>query len=68
MDLFHTEGSNDVEQVLRLIPPCVSNDMNEELTRTVGEKEIREALDHMDPRKAPGIDGLSSLFLKRIGR
>lgn len=59
MDLFHTEGSNDMDNVLALIPNCVTNKMNEVLTRHVDAREIQEALTHMDPRKAPGIDGLS---------
>lgn len=62
LDLFHLKCRIDAEQVLSLIPHCALNEMNEELTRTMGEKEIREALDHMDPRKALGIDGLSGLF------
>lgn len=64
MDLFHFDCSNDADQVLSMIPHCVSPEMNEELTRLVREKEIFYALDHMDLRKASSIDGLSGMFFK----
>lgn len=40
--------------------------MNETLMGSMGDKEIMEAMNEMDPRKAPGIDDLSSFLFKEI--
>ncbi|KAH1114480.1 hypothetical protein J1N35_007858 [Gossypium stocksii] len=39
--------------------------MNEALMGQFTDKEIMDAFDHMDPRKAPGIDGPSDLFFQK---
>ncbi|KAA3483392.1 reverse transcriptase [Gossypium australe] len=55
-----TVPSND-ELNLDFIDNCITEDMNSRLTREFTDKEILEAFNQMDPRKAPGIDGLSSV-------
>lgn len=64
VDLFATNCDNNVKQVLAHIPICVTDDMNRTLMEPVSNREIRDALNQMDPRKALGSDGLSSLFFK----
>lgn len=64
MDLFKSGGSCTMEQVLNLIPYCVTPEMNAKLTKQVTDKEMLEGFAQMDPRKAPGCDGLSGLFFK----
>lgn len=62
--LFIFDSFDNVDQVFAHIPHCVIADMSETLMGPVGEKEIMEAMNQMDSRKAPGIDGLSGLFFK----
>ncbi|PPR87341.1 hypothetical protein GOBAR_AA33348 [Gossypium barbadense] len=62
-DLFRSEVVNDI-RVMSPIKRCISSDMNEALMGQFTDKEIMDAFDHMDPRKATGIDGLSDLFFK----
>ena len=38
--------------------------MNAILTAPITVKEIKQALDEMDPNKAPGSDGVTARFIK----
>lgn len=54
-------ASNHFEHVLSLISHCITSNMNEVLERLVVDKEVLDALEHMDPKKALEIDGLSRI-------
>lgn len=51
---------NIIDKFLR----CITFEMRTFLDSPVTDKEILEAFNQMDPRKALGIDCLSSLFYK----
>ena len=56
----------DFEEALRYITVKVTLAMNESLTRTPTDEEIKKAIDHINPDKAPGPDGMTSLFYQRF--
>ncbi|KAL1104969.1 hypothetical protein V6Z11_D04G102500 [Gossypium hirsutum] len=62
LSLFIYETCGNFEGILDQISRCISPEMNLLLDGPVTDREIFEAFNQMDPRKAPGIDRLSSLF------
>lgn len=63
-DLFKTMDNSSVEQIMLVIPRCVTQEMNNTLTKPVKDKEIVEAFNQMDTSKAPRCNGLSGLLFK----
>ncbi|PPS04087.1 hypothetical protein GOBAR_AA16575 [Gossypium barbadense] len=63
-DLFKASITRDIENDLHYVPICINEDMNRRLNREFTNEEIMMAFKQMDPRKAPGVDGLSGSFLK----
>jgi ribonuclease HI/exonuclease III len=47
---------------LNLIPNLISAETNSKLTSEITQQEIKEALDKMNPDKAPGPDGFTARF------
>jgi ribonuclease HI/exonuclease III len=47
---------------LTLIPKLINVDINSKLTSEITQQEIKEALDQMNPDKAPGPDGFTARF------
>jgi ribonuclease HI/exonuclease III len=47
---------------LNLIPNLINADTNSRLTSEITQQEIKEALDQMNPDKAPGPDGFTARF------
>jgi len=50
---------------LTVIPRIINEDTNSKLTREVTQQEIKEALDQMNPDKAPGPDGFTARFYQQ---
>ncbi|KAL9687380.1 hypothetical protein QQ045_031781 [Rhodiola kirilowii] len=55
-----------IDEELRNITPCISEEMNDMLLRDISEEEIKEAMFSLGPLKAPSIDGFPALFYQRF--
>ena len=53
-----------MEVVLEAIEPKVTDSMNQELFRDFTREEIDFALKHMEPLKAPSLDGMPPIFFQ----
>ncbi|XP_066395797.1 uncharacterized protein [Miscanthus floridulus] len=60
-----TGSGNHMEEFLQHVKQSVSNDMNNQLLCEFTEEEVRQGLDAIGDLKAPGADGMSSLFYKK---
>jgi ribonuclease HI len=50
---------------LSIIPVLIKEDINTKLTKELLQQEIKEALDQMNPDKAPGPDGFTARFYQQ---
>lgn len=70
-EYFHNlfESTLSPYEVLNLdyIDNCISDDMNERLTKEFTDKEIVEAFNQMDPRKEPGLTVPRGDFKGKLG-
>jgi hypothetical protein len=66
MQLFTSNGNVDSSLLLEAVPPRVIAEMNAMLLKEVTREEIKEALDAIGDLKAPGPDGMLSVFYKRF--
>ncbi|XP_073362839.1 uncharacterized protein [Aegilops tauschii subsp. strangulata] len=64
-NLYTSEGTIGMEEVLSHIPVRVNGDMNTKLNAPYTNEEIKEALFQMFPTKAPGPDGFPAHFFQR---
>jgi hypothetical protein len=64
-ELYRSEGSSNMDNILDHIDEFVTADMNAKLTVVASEKEVETALFQMGATKAPGPDGLPALFFQR---
>lgn len=55
----------EFEEALAKISPIITSKMNDALTTTATEEEVRKDLFMMNPEKAPGLDGMTALFFQR---
>ena len=60
--LFSPSLPVDFEEILHVVEPKVSREMNTNLSHEFHEDEVRKALKQMYPLKAPGPDGMPPLF------
>jgi hypothetical protein len=61
-DMFTSEPCIDANNVLESIPACIDQPINDELCRPYSDEEIKDALFHMGPTKAPRPDGFPAMF------
>jgi len=54
------------EELLQCVPSRVTAEMNGDLMKEYTEEEIKQALDSMGDLKAPGPEGMTALFYKKI--
>lgn len=64
--LFSSRAGQRVNEVLQAVERKVSPSMNETLLKTFAEDEVEEALNSIGDLKAPGPDGMPSIFYKRF--
>jgi hypothetical protein len=61
-DLYRSEGTHGMDQVMNSVPVNVKVAMNEALFAPFKEKEMKEPLFQMFPTKAPGSDVFPTHF------
>ena len=64
--LFCSTTPTEFDSFLEEIVPSISPQMNQKLLRIATWDDVREALFMMHPEKAPGPDGMTSLFFFSI--
>jgi hypothetical protein len=65
-NLFRSQGMNDTQQLLNVVVPRVTSEMNEALVAPFSEEEVSAALNSIGDLKAPGPDGMPSIFYKQF--
>ncbi|PPS19570.1 hypothetical protein GOBAR_AA00996 [Gossypium barbadense] len=63
-NLFTSSIDYNDEVEMNYISMCVDQGINNMLVKDFTDEEILAAFNRMDPRKAPGIDGLSGVFFR----
>lgn len=64
--LFSTHAGTRANELLQKVQRKVSQEMNDFLLKTFQREEVKEALDSIGDLKAPGPDGMPSIFYKRF--
>lgn len=62
---LYTANQTQGEVVLNCITRTISEEQNNTLLEAVSDKEVKEAVFHMHPDKAPGPDGMTPAFFQR---
>lgn len=65
-DLFSTQNPSDEEIciITDLIQPIFCQDMNNKLSPPLSKEEVRRAFFDLNPSKAPGPNGFTTLFFQ----
>jgi hypothetical protein len=66
-NLYQSEGTQGMENVLNTVPRKVTGTMNAGLTKPYEESVVKTALFQMYPMKAPGPNGFPAYFFSAIG-
>jgi hypothetical protein len=64
-ELYSSEGTTGMPEVLEAVPVSVSHEMNARLIAPFEETEVKTALFQMFPLKAPGPDGYPAQFFQK---
>ena len=62
--LFSTTNPAEFDSFLAEVPPGITAQMNQRLLRLATEEEVIQTLFMMHPEKAPGPDGMTTLFFQ----
>jgi len=62
LNLFSAQQNTNPEEVIRFVPPKVTEAQNNLLCSPFSDVEIRKALFMMKPSKTPGPDGFTAGF------
>ncbi|CAA7014604.1 unnamed protein product [Microthlaspi erraticum] len=62
--LFTSSQPSDFSEALRYVKAQVTPNINQALTQFPSNEEIRQAIKEINPEKAPGPDGMTSLFFQ----
>ncbi|XP_073353989.1 uncharacterized protein [Aegilops tauschii subsp. strangulata] len=65
MNLYSSEGVQNMERVIDAVPRRVSEEMNVKLNAAYTQEEVKVALFQMFPVKSPGPDGFPAHFFQR---
>lgn len=65
-NLFETSNLSSYEESIRCVAEKVTGEMNAALTAPVSDTEIRDAVFAINPDRAPGPVGMTSLFYQRF--
>jgi hypothetical protein len=66
LNLFTSTAGPNNEELLQVVTPRVSKEMNESLCAEYTEEEVKEAMFNIGDLKAPGLDGMPAIFYKRF--
>jgi hypothetical protein len=66
-ELFTSDSTRNMNPCLQWVNSRVTTEMNESLLKPFCEEEVLAALNQMAPLKAPGPDGFTAGFFRRIG-
>ena len=64
-NLYSTEGTSGMEEVLQSVPRSVTPEINEQLVAPFEEIEVKKALFQMYPLKSRGPDGILAQFFQK---
>jgi hypothetical protein len=65
-NIFRSNGAADTQQLTQAVECKVTNEMNDALIQEYNADEVKNALDSIGDMKAPGPDGMPSIFYKRF--
>lgn len=60
-----TTGGTEVEEVIDCVEGKITERHNRDLLMPITDEEVKQALFHMHPDKAPGPDGMTPAFFQR---
>ena len=61
-ELFHSANPTNMESTTQYINPIISDEMNAKLVANFEASKVHDAIKQMAPLKAPGLDGMPSIF------
>ncbi|KAL8124336.1 hypothetical protein AgCh_012113 [Apium graveolens] len=62
---LYSSSQVDNDEVINCVKPKISEKQNVQLMKEITEEEVREAIFHMHPDKAPGPDGMTPTFFQK---
>ena len=65
VEIYSFEQPSNHEVKVEGVTPRISVEMNIKLLEEFQEDEVRTALKHMHPTKAPRLDGMPPIFYKK---
>ena len=63
-ELFTSNAGSRIEELLELVVPHITSEVNDTLLQEFTKEEVKMALDSIGDLKAPGPDGMPAIFYK----